>query len=84
MHQVLAAEKTGVWFDRWFVKLVSATESRVREQADRALTGTVSPAPRPGRDRYPRRDADALAAANRLRKLIGRVTGSHCPPDVRR
>ncbi len=25
----VGGEKTGVWFDRWFVKLVSATESRV-------------------------------------------------------
>jgi hypothetical protein len=34
LHRVLVAEKTGLWFDRWFFELVSATESRVREQAD--------------------------------------------------
>ena len=34
LHQVLTAEKTGLWFDRWFIELVSATESRVREQTN--------------------------------------------------
>jgi hypothetical protein len=34
LHLVLVAEKTGLWFDPWFIELVSATESRVREQAD--------------------------------------------------
>jgi hypothetical protein len=89
LHQVLVAEKTGLWFDRWFIELVSATECRVREQAN----GTAWEAPfrllhglaaigTPGVART------ALAAANRLRKLIGRVPGQdpgpRWPLEVRR
>jgi hypothetical protein len=89
LHRVLVAEKTGLWFDRWFRELVSATEFRVREQADggaweapfRLLHGLAA---------IGTRDAaqTALAAANRLRKLIGRVPGQdpgpRWPLDVRR
>jgi hypothetical protein len=89
LHQVLVAEKTGLWFDRWFSELVSATESRVREQADggaweapfRLLHGLAAIG-------TPDAAQTALAAANRLRKLIGRVPGQdpgpRWPLDVRR
>jgi hypothetical protein len=89
LHEVLVAEKTGLWFDRWFVQLVSATESRVREQADggaweapfRLLHGLAAIG-------TPETAQTALAAANRLRKLIGRVPGQDPGPrwllDVRR
>ena len=89
LHQVLVAEKTGLWFDRWFVELVSATESRVRQQADggaweapfRLLHGLAAIG-------IPDAAQTALAAANRLRKLIGRVPGQdpgpRWPLDVRR
>jgi hypothetical protein len=29
---VLVTETTGLWFDRWFAELISATESRLRHQ----------------------------------------------------
>jgi hypothetical protein len=89
LHLVLVAEKTGLWFDRWFIELVSATESRVREQADggaweaplRLLHGLAAIG-------TPGAAQTALAAANRLRKLIGRVPGQdpgpRWPLDVRR
>ena len=89
LHQVLVAEKAGLWFDRWFVELVSATESRVREQGDggaweapfRLLHGLAAIG-------TPAAAQMALAASNRLRKLIGRVPGQdagpHWPLDVRR
>jgi hypothetical protein len=88
LHQVLVAEKAGLWFDRWFVELVSATESRVREQADggawevpfRLLHGLAAIG-------TPDAAQPALAAANRLRKVIGRVPGQDAGPrwplDVR-
>jgi hypothetical protein len=89
LHRVLVAEKTGLWFDRWFLELVSAAESRVREQAEggaweapfRLLHGLAA---------IGTSDAaqTALAAANRSRKLIGRVPGQdpgpRWPLDVRR
>jgi len=34
LHQAIVAENAGLWFDRWFIELLSATDSRVREQAD--------------------------------------------------
>jgi hypothetical protein len=89
LRQVLVAEKTGLWFDRWFIELVSATESRVREKADggaweapfRLLHGLAAIG-------TPGAAQTALAAANRLRKLIDRVPGQdpgpHWPLDVRR
>ena len=89
LHQVLVAEKSGLWFDRWFAELVSATESRVREQADggawevpfRLLHGLAAIG-------TPDAAQPALAATNRLRKLIGRVPGQDAGPrwplDVRR
>jgi hypothetical protein len=89
LHQVLEDEKAGLWFDRWFVELISATESRVREQSDggaweapfRLLHGLAAIG-------TPAAAQTALAAANRLRKLIGRVPGQdpgpRWPLDVRR
>jgi hypothetical protein len=81
LHQVLVTEKTGLWFDRWFAELVSATEFRVREQADggaweapfRLLHGLAAIG-------TPDAAQTALAAANRLRKLIGRVPGQDPGP----
>jgi hypothetical protein len=89
LHQVLMADRAGLWFERWFDELVSATEARVREQADggaweapfRLLHGLAAIG-------TPAAAQPALAAANRLRKLIGRVpgqdTGPRWPLDVRR
>ncbi len=89
LHQVLVAKKAGLWFDRWFAELVAATESRVREQADcgaweapfRLLHGLAAIGAPDAAQR-------ALGAANRLRKLIGRVSGQdpgpRWPLDVRR
>ena len=89
LHQVLVAEKTCLWFDRWFNELVSATESQVREQANggtweapfRLLHGLAAIG-------SPSAAQTALAAANRLRKLIGRVPGQdpgpRSPLEVRR
>jgi hypothetical protein len=89
LHQVFVAEKAGLWFDRWFVELVAATESRVRDQATggaweapfRLLHGLAAVG-------TPDAAQTALAAANRLRKLIGRVPGQdpgpRWPLDVRR
>ena len=89
LHRVLATEKTGLWFDRWFAELVSATETRVREQADngaweapfRLLHGLAAIG-------TPDAAQTALAAANRSRKLIGRVPGQdpgpRWPLDMRR
>lgn len=86
LHQVFEAEKGGLWFDRWFADLVSATETRAREQAAggawqaplRLLYGLAAIGT----------SGQALAAANRLRKLIGRVPGQdpgpRWPLDVRR
>ena len=81
LHQVLVTEKTGLWFDRWFAELVSATESRVRHQADggaweapfRLLHGLAAIG-------TPDAAQTALAAANRSRKLIGRVPGQDPGP----
>lgn len=89
LHQVFLAGKTGLWFDRWFVELASATEAQVRERADgaaweaplRLLHGLAAIG-------TPDLARTALAAANRQRKLIGRAPeqdpGPRWPLDVRR
>ena len=89
LHQVLVAEKTGLWFDRWFVELVSATESRVREQADggaweapfRLLHGLAAiGTPGCGADRA--RGRQPIAQADR--PGTGQDPGPRWPLDVRR
>jgi hypothetical protein len=81
LHQAIVAENAGLWFDRWFIELLSATESRVREQANggaweaplRLLHGLAAIG-------TPGQAQTALAAANRLRKLIGRAPGQDPGP----
>jgi hypothetical protein len=89
IHHALVGERQGLWFDSWFRELVTAAETRVREQADggaweaplRLLHGLAAIGP-------PELARTALTAANRMRKVVGRVPGQDAGPrwplDVRR